>query len=62
VITLSATACIDESAHVVWKQLAELEGMSRWAPSIRRAHCAGALSRGVGARADESVGRRSDHY
>ena len=35
-ITLSATACIDAPAHIVWKQLAELEGISRWAPSIRR--------------------------
>jgi uncharacterized protein YndB with AHSA1/START domain len=31
-ITLSATACIDAPAQTVWKQLAELESISRWAP------------------------------
>ena len=56
-ITLSATACIDAPAQAVWKQLAELEGISRWAPSIRKAHCAGARSRGIGAeRTCELVG------
>ena len=48
-ITLSATACIDAPAYIVWKQLADLESISQWAPSTRRAHCAGALSRGIGA-------------
>ena len=56
-IALSATACIDAPPQVVWKRLAELESISRWAPSIRRVHCAGALSRGIGAeRTCELVG------
>lgn len=56
-IILSATACIDAPPQVVWKQLAELEGITQWAPSIRRAHCGGAQSRGIGAeRTCELVG------
>jgi polyketide cyclase/dehydrase/lipid transport protein len=48
-IRLLATACIDAPPRTVWKQLADLETISRWAPSIRRARCAGALSHGIGA-------------
>jgi hypothetical protein len=48
-IKLSATACIDASAEIVWEQLARLEDIQRWGPPIRRAHCPGAVSRGVGA-------------
>ena len=45
-ITLSATACIDAPAQIVWQQLAELEEISRWA----RLDSAGSLCRRAVAR------------
>jgi carbon monoxide dehydrogenase subunit G len=48
VIRLSAEVCIDAPVAQVWKVLSDLEGIVRWVPAIRRAHCPGA-QRGLGA-------------
>jgi hypothetical protein len=47
-IRLSAQVCIEASAEQVWKVLSDLEGIVRWVPAIRRAHCP-AATRGLGA-------------
>jgi carbon monoxide dehydrogenase subunit G len=47
-IRLSAQVCIDAPVEQVWTTLADLEGIVRWVPAIRRARCP-AAHRGVGA-------------
>ena len=47
-IRLSSQVCIDAPVEQVWQALSDLEGIVRWVPAIRRAHCPGE-HRGVGA-------------